>query len=56
MIHIPIENAPEDIDDEGTVISPITADASKQLYDVAKHSTCQLSKVELPLPLMLDLY
>ena len=35
MIHIPIENATEDIDDEGTVIPPITADASKQLYDVA---------------------
>eukprot|EP00731_Ephydatia_muelleri_P004241 Em0002g417a len=35
MIHIPIEKATEDIDDEGTVIPPITADASKQLYDVA---------------------
>ena len=33
MIHIPIEN--EDIEDEGTVIPPITADASKQLNDVA---------------------
>ncbi|KAL5488503.1 hypothetical protein EMCRGX_G017444 [Ephydatia muelleri] len=35
MIHIPIENTTENIDDEGTVIPPITADASKQLYDVA---------------------
>ena len=35
MIPFPIENATEDIDDEGTVIPPITADASKQLYDVA---------------------
>ena len=34
MIHIPIENATEDIDDEGTVIPPITADACKQLYDM----------------------
>ena len=33
MIHIPIENATEDIDDEGTVIPPITADASKHLYN-----------------------
>ena len=35
MIHIPIENASENIGDEGTVIPPITADASKQWYDVA---------------------
>ena len=35
MIHIPIENASENIGDEGTVIPPITADASKQWYNVA---------------------
>ena len=33
LIHIPIEN--EDIETEGAVIPPITADVSKQLDDVA---------------------
>ena len=33
MIQIPIEN--EDIEDKGTAIPPITADASKQLNDIA---------------------
>ena len=41
MIHIPIENATEDIDDEGTVIPPVTADASKQL------ASCSTSGVSL---------